>query len=114
MELHRIRGAWRSRVLVYLSQRDAGYFNRIGNDCGLPNPAATSRILNSLERDGSITRSIIKIGPPTLTRYEITDYGRAMVPLAEAVLAEIWDRITARFVRRRHRIVPSTRGASRA
>jgi DNA-binding HxlR family transcriptional regulator len=82
----RIRGIWRARIIVALS-RGPGHFNQQARDCRLSDPTAAARTLKKLLREGAVTRTIDKIGPPTITTWRLTDQGHQLVAPAKAVIA---------------------------
>jgi DNA-binding HxlR family transcriptional regulator len=42
------------------------------------NPPQQSRILKKLERDGLLTRTVLRVGPPASTIYTLTDLGKSL------------------------------------
>jgi DNA-binding HxlR family transcriptional regulator len=82
----RIRGIWRARILVALS-RGPGHFNQLARDCRLSDPTAAARTLKKLLREGAVTRTVDKIGPPTITTWRLTDHGCELVASAMALIA---------------------------
>jgi DNA-binding HxlR family transcriptional regulator len=89
--VERIRGLWRARVLVALDETtDGGHFNSLGRRCGFStNPKALSRILKRMLREGHATRTIDRVGPPTLVTWRLTDEGRRLVDPARMLIAQI-------------------------
>jgi DNA-binding HxlR family transcriptional regulator len=87
----RIRGLWRARVILALADSTIN-FNAMVRWCRLPNPAACSRILRKLEREGGVTRTIISVGPPTKTEWHLTTHGEALIASARATIAAIQEK----------------------
>lgn len=83
----RYRGLWRAKLLVAIAEGEHR-FNALTAACGIPNHPATARILKRLEREGGVTRTITRVGPPTLTSRELTEHGKQLVPLARGLIEQ--------------------------
>jgi DNA-binding HxlR family transcriptional regulator len=51
-----------------------------------PHPPALSARLKAMIRDGLITRSVVTLGPPAVTRYELTDLGLELAEHATGLM----------------------------
>ena len=61
-------------------------FSALDRAMNSPHPVATSSVLKKLERDGLITRTVIRTGPPAHVEYALTPLGHDFSRPAGAVL----------------------------
>jgi DNA-binding HxlR family transcriptional regulator len=91
-------GAWTPNILWYL--RDGPRrFNELRRDIDGVSAKVLSQRLQRLQSDGIVTRTVMPTSPPTVD-YELTDFGREILPAVDAIV-DVGHRIKAR--RRRER-----------
>ena len=91
-------GAWTPNILWYL--RDGPRrFNELRRDIDGVSGKVLSQRLQRLQSDGIVTRTVMPTSPPTVD-YELTDFGREILPAVDAIV-DVGQRIKAR--RRRER-----------
>jgi len=91
-------GAWTPNILWYL--RDGPRrFNELRRDIDGVSGKVLSQRLQRLQSDGIVTRTVMPTSPPTVD-YELTDFGREILPAVDAIV-DVGHRIKAR--RRRER-----------
>ncbi|MFM7023450.1 MAG: winged helix-turn-helix transcriptional regulator [Flavobacteriales bacterium] len=81
--MHFIGGKWKSVILWYL-RKDIKRFNEIKKHIPDITEKMLSLQLRSLEEDGIIKRKIYPEVPPRV-EYSLTDFGKTMVPMIEAI-----------------------------
>lgn len=79
-----IGGKWKTVVLYYLRDKTMRY-----NELRKSMPTASERTLSlqlkALERDGLITRKVYTSKPPLKVEYSLTDFGKTLTPLIQAI-----------------------------
>ncbi len=79
-----IGGKWKSVILIYLVEKPLRY-----NEIRKKIPTATERTLSlqlkGLEEDGLIKRTVYTIKPPLKVEYELTDFGKTLIPLLHSI-----------------------------
>jgi len=90
------------RTLQVLSAlRDAPRrFNDLERTVKAPNPVAMSKRLKQMQRDGLIQRNVVRLGPPAVISYSLTDDGRALLEAATPMLKWVDDNADAVVARR--------------
>ncbi|SDW81075.1 transcriptional regulator, HxlR family [Lutibacter oricola] len=82
MEL--IGGKWKSVILMHLIDRTKRY-----NELRKELPSVTERTLSlqlkQLEKDGLVSRKVYTKKPPLKVEYSLTDFGRTVVPVVQAI-----------------------------
>lgn len=91
-------GAWTPNILWYLREGPRR-FNELRRDIDGVSAKVLSQRLQRLQSDGIVTRTVIPTSPPTVD-YELTDFGREILPAVDAIV-DVGHRIKAR--RRRER-----------
>jgi DNA-binding HxlR family transcriptional regulator len=74
------------RIVARL-QHGALRFNALERAVNAPNPVALSQLLKKLQRDGIVIRTVIRLGPPAVTEYALTDLGAGLAAPAGALMA---------------------------
>lgn len=79
-----IGGKWKTVILYYLIDGSLRY-----NELRKKMPTATERTLSlqlkALEEDGIISRKVYTTKPPLKVEYSLTDLGKTLVPLLQAI-----------------------------
>lgn len=78
-------GAWTPNVIWYLSEGPRR-FNELRGDIGGVSAKVLSDRLQRLHRDGVVDRRVMDTSPPTV-EYELTDLGRELMPVVEAIVS---------------------------
>jgi DNA-binding HxlR family transcriptional regulator len=91
-------GAWTPNILWYLREGPRR-FNELRRDIDGVSGKVLSQRLRRLQSDGIVTRTVMPTSPPTVD-YELTDFGREILPAVDAIV-DVGKRIKAR--RRRER-----------
>jgi DNA-binding HxlR family transcriptional regulator len=83
LALDALGGKWKMPILFRLHQRVWRY-NELRRDVGPVTHKMLTQQLRELERDGLITRTVHPVVPPHVD-YAITDLGRTVIPIIEAL-----------------------------
>ncbi len=79
-----IGGKWKTVILYYLIEETLRY-----NELRKKMPTVTERTLSlqlkKLEEDGLIKRKVYTSKPPLKVEYSLTEFGRTVVPLIQAI-----------------------------
>ncbi len=79
-----IGGKWKSVILYHLLERKLRY-----NELRKEMPTVTERTLSlqlkALEEDGVIKRTVYTSKPPLKVEYSLTDFGKTLAPLIQAI-----------------------------
>jgi DNA-binding HxlR family transcriptional regulator len=78
-----IGGKWKPRVLWHLRTRTAR-FGELHRASGA-SEKVLSQTLNALEADAVIARTVMHVGRVVTTEYALTNYGRTLVPVLDAM-----------------------------
>jgi DNA-binding HxlR family transcriptional regulator len=73
--------------IVRALQRGPLRFSALERASDAPNPVRLSHHLKKLARDGILTRRVIKLGPPAVVEYALTELGADLAAPASALLA---------------------------
>jgi len=86
-----IGGKWKAAILIHL--REKKRYNELRKEL----PTATERTLSlqlkELEADGLISRKVFTEKPPLKVEYELTEFGRSLLPVLKAL--SDWGKATA-------------------
>ena len=86
-----IGGKWKAVILIHLAEKKR--YSELRKEC----PAITERTLSlqlkEMEDDGLVKRTVYTSKPPLKVEYELTDLGRSLLPLLEAI--SDWGKRTA-------------------
>ncbi|GAB3800721.1 helix-turn-helix domain-containing protein [Spirosoma humi] len=86
-----IGGKWKAVILIHLIEKKR--YSALRNACKVITERTLSLQLKELEEDGLVKRTVHTGKPPLKVEYELTDFGKTLIPLLEAVAQ--WGRETA-------------------
>ncbi|MBL6447760.1 helix-turn-helix transcriptional regulator [Fulvivirga sp. 29W222] len=81
-----IGGKWKSVILIHLKCRSKRY-NELRKDIPTITERTLSLQLKQLEDDGLISRRVYTKKPPLKVEYELTDFGKTLIPVLDAISA---------------------------
>lgn len=79
-----IGGKWKAVILYHLKD-DAKRYNELRKEMPSVTEMTLSLQLKQLEADGLVSRQVFGEKPPVKVVYSLTDFGRTLVPLLEAI-----------------------------
>jgi DNA-binding HxlR family transcriptional regulator len=79
-----IGGKWKSVILYYLIPGPMRY-NELQKRMSSVTERTLSLLLKKLEEDGVIGKEVFNTKPPLRVEYSLTDFGRTLVPLLNAI-----------------------------
>ena len=74
-----IGGKWKAVILIHLTQKKR--YNELRKDIKGITERTLSLQLKELESDGLINRIVYTSKPPLKVEYELTDFGRSLIPV---------------------------------
>lgn len=74
-----IGGKWKTVILSHLMEKKR--YSELRKECPVVTERALSLQLKELEADGLITRTVYTSKPPLKVEYELTEFGRTLIPL---------------------------------
>ena len=86
-----IGGKWKAVILIHLIEKKR--YNELRKQLPMVTERTISLQLKELEEDGLITRTVHTAKPPLKVDYELTDFGRTLIPLLKAM--SDWGKETA-------------------
>lgn len=86
-----IGGKWKAVILIHLIEKKR--YSELRKECSVITERTLSLQLKELETDGLITRTVYTSKPPLKVEYELTEFGRTLIPLLKAIAQ--WGRETA-------------------
>ncbi|WP_221412795.1 helix-turn-helix domain-containing protein [Dysgonomonas sp. HDW5A] len=86
-----IGGKWKAVILIHLIEKKR--YSELRKECSAITERTLSLQLKELEADGLITRTVYTSKPPLKVEYELTEFGRTLIPLLKAIAQ--WGRETA-------------------
>lgn len=86
-----IGGKWKAVILIHLIKKKR--YNELRKELPMVTERTISLQLKELEEDGLISRTVHISKPPLKVDYELTEFGRTLIPLLKA-MAE-WGKETA-------------------
>jgi len=87
-----IGGKWKAAILRELIKKKR--YNELRKELPLVTERTISLQLKELEEDGLISRTVYTSKPPLKVEYELTEFGKTLIPLLNAI-AE-WGKETAK------------------
>lgn len=87
-----IGGKWKAVILIHLIEKKR--YSELRKECLLITERTLSLQLKELEEDGLIKRTVHTSNAPLRVDYELTEFGRTLIPLLHAI-AE-WGKETAK------------------
>lgn len=79
-----IGGKWKAVILYHLKD-DAKRYNELRKEMPSVTEMTLSLQLKQLEADGLVSRQVFGEKPPVKVVYSLTDFGKTLVPLLEAI-----------------------------
>lgn len=87
-----IGGKWKAVILIHLIEKKR--YNELRKELSMVTERTISLQLKELEADGLVIRTVHTAKPPLKVEYELTDFGRTLIPLLTAIAN--WGEDTAR------------------
>ena len=86
-----IGGKWKAVILIHLVEKKR--YSELRKLLPMVTERTISLQLKELEEDGLITRKVFTSKPPLKVEYEMTEFGRTLIPLLKAM--SDWGKETA-------------------
>lgn len=86
-----IGGKWKAVILIHLVEKKR--YNELRKELPMVTERTISLQLKELEEDGLIRRTVYTSKPPLRVEYELTPFGRTLIPILEAI--SDWGKETA-------------------
>lgn len=87
-----IGGKWKAVILIHLVAKKR--YNELRKELPMVTERTLSLQLKELEADGLVTRTVHASKPPLKVEYELTDFGKTLIPLLKSIAD--WGMETAR------------------
>ncbi len=78
-----IGGKWKAVILIHLIEKKR--YSELRKECFTITERTLSLQLKELETDGLITRTVYTSKPPLKVEYELTEFGRTLIPLLKSI-----------------------------
>ena len=78
-----IGGKWKAVILIRLLEKKR--YNELRKEMPIVTERALSLQLKELEEDGLISRTVHTSKPPLKVEYELTEFGRTLIPLLKSI-----------------------------
>ncbi len=78
-----IGGKWKAVILIHLIKKKR--YSELKKECKVITERTLSLQLKELEEDGLITRTVHVTKPPLKVDYELTDFGRTLIPVLDII-----------------------------
>lgn len=78
-----IGGKWKAVILIHLIEKKR--YSELRRECKVITERTLSLQLKELEEDGLITRTVHTNKPPLKVDYELTAFGKTLIPLLQAI-----------------------------
>jgi DNA-binding HxlR family transcriptional regulator len=86
-----IGGKWKAVILIHLVQKKR--YSELRKELPFVTERTLSLQLKELEADGLIIRTVYTTKPPLKVDYELTEFGRTLIPLLKSIAD--WGKETA-------------------
>jgi len=86
-----IGGKWKAAILIHLIEKKR--YNELRKELPMVTERTLSLQLKELEADGLISRNVYTNKPPLRVEYELTAFGKTLIPLLHAI--DNWGKQTA-------------------
>ncbi len=86
-----IGGKWKTAILIHLIEKKR--YNELRKKLKMVTERTISLQLKELEEDGLVKRTVHTSKPPLKVDYELTDFGKTLIPLLQAIA--LWGKKTA-------------------
>lgn len=87
-----IGGKWKAVILIHLVEKKR--YNELRKELPMVTERTISLQLKELEEDGLIKRTVYASKPPLKVEYELTPFGRTLIPILKAIAD--WGKATAK------------------
>lgn len=84
LTMHYIGGKWKAVILIHLMKKKMRY-NELRKEIDLITERTLSLQLKEMEADGLILRTVFTAKPPLVVTYELTDFGKSLIPILESI-----------------------------
>lgn len=91
-----IGGKWKAVILIHLIEKKR--YNELRKELPMVTERTISLQLKELEEDGLVKRTVHTSKPPLKVDYELTDFGKTLIPLLKAIAQ--WGKETAKTNKR--------------
>ena len=78
-----IGGKWKAVILIHLIEKKR--YSELRKECKVITERTLSLQLKEMEEDGLITRTVHTSKPPLKVDYELTSFGRTLIPLLHSI-----------------------------
>ncbi len=78
-----IGGKWKAVILIHLTEKKR--YSELRKECPVITERTLSLQLKEMEEDGLIKRTVYTSKPPLKVDYELTDFGKTLIPLLQAI-----------------------------
>jgi len=78
-----IGGKWKAVILIHLIEKKR--YNELRKTCLNISERTLSLQLKELEADGLVKRTVYTTKPPLKVDYELTEFGKTLIPLLHAI-----------------------------
>ena len=78
-----IGGKWKAVILIHLIEKKR--YSELRKECKVITERTLSLQLKEMEEDGLITRTVHTAKPPLKVDYELTEFGRTLIPLLKSI-----------------------------
>lgn len=86
-----IGGKWKAVILIHLIEKKR--YSELRKVCKVITERTLSLQLKEMEEDGLVKRTVHTSKPPLKVDYELTEFGRTLIPLLKAIAQ--WGKETA-------------------
>lgn len=86
-----IGGKWKAVILIHLIEKKR--YSELRKVCKVITERTLSLQLKEMEEDGLVERTVHTSKPPLKVDYELTEFGRTLIPLLKAIAQ--WGKETA-------------------
>ena len=87
-----IGGKWKAVILIHLIEKKR--YNELRKELSMVTERTISIQIKELEADGLIKRTVYTTKPPLKVEYELTDFGKSLIPLLNEISR--WGKETAK------------------
>lgn len=91
-----IGGKWKAVILIHLIEKKR--YSELRKELPMVTERTISLQLKELEEDGLVLRTVHTSKPPLKVDYELTDFGKTLIPLLKAIAQ--WGQETAQTNKR--------------
>lgn len=78
-----IGGKWKAVILMHLIEKKR--YNELRKECPMITERTLSLQLKEMEADGLIKRTVHTSKPPLKVEYELTDFGKTLIPILQSI-----------------------------